>query len=359
MKIGIAGTGLMGSLLGWQLSRLGYDVTLFDTDLSGQCSAAFAAAGMLSPFAESVIAEEVILKLGMESLTLWPQLIGNTVPAITYQQKGCIVTCHKNDASELSHFIQRLSTKIDSSLIQSLDQDALHKLEPELHLTQGYHLTLEAQIDSRQFLKTIRHYFNQHNITQYQLSVHSVLPRAIITAKQRHDFDFVFDCRGMGGTQYFSDLRAIRGEIVKVHATDVTINRSIRLMHPRYPLYIVPLQNNHYLIGATEIEAEDHSAISLRSCLELLNAAYSIHRGFAEARIIETTTALRPTLIDNSPRIIYQDGLIAINGLYRHGFLIAPALLQECIRLLHTGIKNAIYPQLIKELAHEHSFTGK
>lgn len=348
-NIGIAGAGLMGKLLAWQLNRLGHRVTLFDEDKSGQSSAAFAAAGMLTPFTESTISQDSVLMLGIESLALWPELLNKISPKINFSQQGSIIVCHQNDSSELTHFIQHLSHKIDHRLIQPLDKNTLQQLEPELNFEQGYHLKLEGFLDSRQLLQALQHHIENTSITFYLSKVKYVIPHAILTDEQCHNFDFVFDCRGCGGEQHFPDLRSVRGEIIRVYAPEVIIHRMIRLTHPRYPLYIVPAADNHYIIGATEIEAEDDSPISVRSCLELLNAAYSIHHGFAEARIIETRTALRPTLIDNAPRIVFQDGLVAINGLYRHGFLIAPVLLQECIKLFLTGIHDHLHPNLIQE----------
>jgi glycine/D-amino acid oxidase-like deaminating enzyme len=44
----------------------------------------------------------------------------------------------------------------------------------------------------------------------------------------------------------------------------------------------------------------------------------------------------RPTLKDNLPEIrISKPGLMLINGLYRHGFLIAPAVMDCAIELMH------------------------
>jgi glycine oxidase len=103
-------------------------------------------------------------------------------------------------------------------------------------------------------------------------------------------------------------------------------------MHPRYGLYIVPRPDQIYLIGATEIESEDFSEISVQSILELLTAAYAVNSKFAEARILKTVTQCRPTLTDRRPQIKYTDGLIALNGLYRHGFLIAPSLAHEVMQ---------------------------
>ena len=94
------------------------------------------------------------------------------------------------------------------------------------------------------------------------------------------------------------ELRGVRGELIELRAPDVKISRLIRLMHPRYRLYLVPLyKNDHYLIGATQLESEEAGPITVRSTLELLSAAYSIHRGFSEAEIIETKTNL-PTSIE-------------------------------------------------------------
>jgi glycine oxidase len=76
--------------------------------------------------------------------------------------------------------------------------------------------------------------------------------------------------------------------------------------------------------------------------MELLSAVYTVHSGFAEARILEMATQCRPTLQDNLPAIQIQkdkglSDLIMINGLYRHGFMIAPAVLDCAIEILEYG----------------------
>ena len=60
----------------------------------------------------------------------------------------------------------------------------------------------------------------------------------------------------------------------------------------------------------------------------LLSAAYSVHPGFAEAHIVETVTNLRPAFMDNAPKVRYKDGLIQLNGLYRHGYLLTPRIVE-------------------------------
>jgi glycine oxidase len=91
-----------------------------------------------------------------------------------------------------------------------------------------------------------------------------------------------------------------------------------------------------FMLGATSIEAED-TGVSVRSALELLGAAYAVHPAFAEARILEFGSGLRPAFPDNLPRIAIDQNRIAVNGLYRHGFLIAPALAELTLAYVERG----------------------
>jgi glycine oxidase len=137
----------------------------------------------------------------------------------------------------------------------------------------------------------------------------------------------------------------VRGEVIRLYAPEVKLLRPTRLIHPRYPIYIAPKEDDVYVVGATEIESEDLSSMSVRSALELLSAVYTVHSGFAEARILEMATQCRPTLKDNLPEIAVdrkpnQAGLMMINGLYRHGFMISPAILDCALEILDSGSSN-------------------
>jgi glycine oxidase len=79
------------------------------------------------------------------------------------------------------------------------------------------------------------------------------------------------------------------------------------------------------MLGATQIETEDRGRITARGMVDLLNAAYAVHPAFAEAEIIETGADLRPAFPDNLPRLRWRGRTLHVNGLFRHGFLLAPA----------------------------------
>src|SRR3546814_12131354 len=68
--------------------------------------------------------------------------------------------------------------------------------------------------------------------------------------------------------------------------------------------------------------------------MELLNAAYALHPAFGEAEIVETGVGIRPAYPDNLPRVSRDGGMISVNGLHRHGFLLAPSMAQRAAELV-------------------------
>jgi glycine oxidase len=334
MKAGIAGAGIMGQLLALFLIREGWDVTLFEQNMHTSDNCSHAAAGLLAPFSELDKSEAIISELGQEGLRqLWPSLLKNLDRPEYFKLAGTIVVHHPQDSSEWQYFSKQIDSKVSNSY-QILDQKTLNQLEPGLKkFEKAYFFQAEGQIDSQALLSSLNEYLQNYLITACKIT--DIKSGIICTKKQSFNFDIVFDCRGLNARSSFPNIRAIRGELIWVQAPEVSLQRPVRLLHPRYNLYVVPRPNHIYIIGSSEIEAEDYSPISVRSTLELLTAAYYLHPGFAEARIIKSSTQCRPCLPDHLPCLKSYPGLIAVNGLYRHGYLIAPALAQEIIRHLY------------------------
>jgi glycine oxidase len=117
----------------------------------------------------------------------------------------------------------------------------------------------------------------------------------------------------------------------------IRLSRPARLLHPRIPLYIVPRGDGVYMLGATMIESDRRGGVTARSLLELLSAAYALHPAFGEAELIETGADARPAFPDNLPRLRRRGDTLHANGLYRHGFLLSPALAGMAADHLETG----------------------
>lgn len=348
-KYAIVGAGLMGRLLAMSLAKRGAQVDLFDKGgPDGSHAAARIAAAMLAPLAESAITEDSVVRMGQYSLPRWKALISELSEPVYFQQDGTLILWHRQDASDAERFSAHLESNCrgNPSLTkpQKLGNDQLRNIEPGVadRFNQALYLPNEGQLDNRQLLDALIVELNALKVNCHWNA--EVNPEEL----RKQSYTAVIDCRGTGAkdqwttTQTQNTLRGVRGEVVRLYAPEVKLRRPTRLIHPRYPIYIAPKENDIYVVGATEIESDDLSEMSVRSAMELLSAVYTVHSGFAEARILEMATQCRPTLKNNLPEIRTQQqnglsDLIMINGLYRHGFMIAPAVLDCALQLLEYG----------------------
>lgn len=343
-EVAIAGAGLLGRLTAWRLSAAGYSVHLYEAGaLDTPSAAAATAAGMLSPLSEAVASDYRVYRMGLHSLALWPQWLTQlgTSGLTHFHRRGSLVVAHPQDDCELVQFEADLSRVIghNHNAIQHLNSTQIQTLEPDLNprFNRALLLEHEAHLDNRELLHTLLEQLRaSQNVTLFERTPVDVSPHEV-TLRNRHlktTYDWVIDCRGFGAKAQQPTLRGVRGETLHVQTSEVNLQRPVRLMHPRYQLYIVPKPQQRYIIGATQIESEDTSAISLQSSLELSSALYTLAPAFAESRIIETDINLRPAYLDNLPQITQQQGLISANGLYRHGFLLAPSIVELLLNAL-------------------------
>ena len=138
--------------------------------------------------------------------------------------------------------------------------------------------------------------------------------------RRRDRGGIVIDCRGFAARPQLPELRGVRGEMIRVRTPEVKLYARRAAPASAYPLYVVPRADGEYMIGATMIESAEKGAVSVRSALELLGAAYALHPAFGEAEILEMSADVRPAYPDNEPRIEEREGRIFVNGFYRHGF---------------------------------------
>lgn len=357
---GVVGGGLAGCLTALSLARAGTKVTLFDCGVElGQQSCMYAGAGMLAPILELEKAEPIIAELGLHSMQLWPQLLAALPKIVFFRNNGTLVVAHQRDMLDLEALQRRISRKLSSlqvscdDLCQSCDRQALSEYEPALadRFEQGLFFPNEGQLDARQLLTAFVLALSQAGVTfQLKATATRVEPGLVEVGKQQHRFELVVDTRGLGAAHAIPNLRGVRGELLHIAAPHIHLTRPVRLIHPRYPLYIAPREEGVFLVGATMIESNDMEPMTVRSCLELLSACYSLHPEFAEGRILEQATHCRPAFPDNLPCIRYREGLLEINGLYRHGFLIAPALVEAALTLITNSHQDRAlrYPELME-----------
>lgn len=344
MRIGIAGAGLAGRLLAYALSSHGHQVEVFDPapDAHARVAAGWTAAGMLCPLAEMDTGDDYVYQLGQRSLGLWADIARLCDNKIDLRLKGSLMLAHTGDEGAASQMISMLERKSPNPDDQpkAISTKELQELEPSVQgPSHAWYLPFEGQVDTTLAMQTLC--ADAKGVTwHWGTTVNELNPGELVIGDEKRQFDWVFDTRGVGARRLkhphptelsCQNVRGVRGEIFWVQAPEVELNRPLRLLHPRYHVYIVPRQNNVFVIGASSIESEDRSPVSVRTTVELLAAAHSVVPGLSEGRLIRTETNLRPALVDNFPRIETEQGLSRINGLFRHGWMIAPAMIEEAI----------------------------
>jgi glycine oxidase len=306
--ITVIGAGILGLWQALHLARAGHRVRLVEQSAEPFIATASRHAGaMLAPGCESETAPE-LREYGPRGLALWRATYPRLVNA------GSLVVAAPRDQAEMARF-ERATTPP-----RTLDADAIAALEPDLagRFSRGFYFPDEAHMATPDALAYL--------LDAARLAGAEVELGAAWTDPS--SADVVIDCRGIAAARELPNLRGVRGERLLLESDDVSLTRPVRLLHPRHPLYVVPWSGGRYLVGATMIESEDASPITVRSALELLGAAYSLHPAFAEAKILEASAGVRPAFPDNLPSAIIRDGgrRILVNGAYRHGFLLAPVL---------------------------------
>jgi glycine oxidase len=329
--VAIVGGGLLGRLLAWRAALSGFGVELFDAnDRLGSKATAWVAGGMVTPQAEAADADPELVAMGRRSLSLWPEWLCTLSTHVHYSASGTLLLWQRADAGDAKRFESLLRARDPHANYHHLDGQQLAAQEPALdgRFREALYLPGEAHIDNRQLLPALADALDELGVTCHW--------NRRVEDTERPDAFIVVDCRGKSAKSRWKELRGVRGELVRLNAPGLELRCMLRLLHPRYSIYVISRPCGNLLVGATAIESDDCSPVSVRSALELLSVAYSLLPELGEARIVELNCDCRPALPDNRPAIRYSPAsrLIEVNGLYRHGFLLSPAVVEEMLTIL-------------------------
>lgn len=318
VRLLIRGAGVAGLVTACECLKYGAQITILDPRKDRSSSASWFAGGMLAPECEAESAPPIVRTLGATALDWWSAILPDLV-----QRNGTLVVTPARDHQELHRFSKRTTGH------HLFDEFALSACEPDLagRFTQALYFAEEGHLDARQALLRLEAHLRQHGAQFAQEAE---------TAPNPSDFDFTIDCTGINHSINDPRLRGVRGEMLLLRTSEIHLSRPVRLLHPRIPVYIVPRDQHLFMVGATMIESDGGGPITARSMMELLNAAYSLHPAFGEAEIVESGTGTRPAYADNLPRVEKSGNTLSINGFYRHGFLLAPALAQKAAAQIFT-----------------------
>ncbi len=324
--ISVVGAGIMGIMCAYTLQQKFPDcaVTLYDPDGFPANNASFMAGGMISPFSELDHMPNHFLPAGLSAIDIWESISKDTGSNFEFSRNGSLLISHDKDRHILERFKSILPACDDWEVANANRIKTLEPALPNNTFRNGVNINREAHLHPQKTMITLLN------------NIQNKASKALDLKQKSYKTNTIIDCRGIGAKTNDQELRGVKGETLVVRNTEFHLSRPLRLMHPRYPLYIVPREDNIFMIGATIIESENNESVSIRSGMELMSALYSIHPSFGDADILEMNAGIRPAYPDNLPRVTMDGNIIRCNGLYRHGFLFAP-IMAECTASIIAG----------------------
>jgi glycine oxidase len=305
-RVDVIGAGITGLWQALTLAERGHEVRLLERSAAPFAEAASRLGGaMLAPYCEAEAAPPIVRDLGLRAMTIWQDKLD------CVEQTGTLVVAQPRDRAELNRFAR------ETEAHEQADSARIAELEPALEerFRTGLFYPHEAYVPPNRSLEALLAALKAAGVETH-----------FGVADLHGGADITIDCRGLAAREDLPGLRGVRGEMALVETTEIALHRPVRLLHPRFPLYVVPWGGDTYMIGATVLESDDRGPVTLRSGLDLLGLAYALHPAFGQARIVQLPADVRPAFSDNVPRIIVRESRIYVNGMYRHGYLTAPAL---------------------------------
>jgi len=376
-QVVVIGAGVIGLSIAWTLAqRTPGDaaspgggatcITVIDPDLALRSGASWVAGGMLAPVAEAHQTEPDLIALGLASAARWPSfaeqlavdaglddLIGpNTLVSTAAERVGLtrtgtlVVARDADDAEELGvlhHVQQRFG-----GVVERLTSRQARAKEPALASTIRGALWLpdDHQIDNRLLLDALRRACERSpSIELREGLVTSIDAFGIDTSAETSVTVRLDDGRSItassavitsgahsGGLAiHLPDgsmvpslpVRPVKGQIVRVQAVASAVmpTRTVRGAE----VYVIPRSHGEIAIGATTEELGFDTRVTAGAVRELLDRAWELLPGLAEATFVEAVAGLRPGTPDNLPIIgEVAPGVIAATGHHRSGVLLAP-----------------------------------
>lgn len=350
----IIGGGVIGLSIGWKLARRGQAVTVLERGQAGR-EASWAAAGLLAPATEVHYQEDRNLKLGLESMRLYPEFVAEleayTGRSVDYRTEGAIAVAATADDTAEMQALYEYQREL-SLPVRWLSGEEVREREPSLspYITAGVFCPMDHHIDNRLLVEALKAAFLKaggtlHEQTEVaQVRIEGGAYRGVEAGGRAFASRQLLVAAGSWSAllpglpeAIRPPVRPVKGQIFSVRAPSPTFLKHF-VRAPR--LYIAPKSDGRIVMGATVEEMGFNRDLTAGGLYSLLKEAWDHLPGVYELPIVEMWTGFRPGSRDNSPVLGESavPGVFFATGHYRNGILFTPVTAHYLSEWLLSGI---------------------
>lgn len=344
--VAIAGGGLIGASIAFELAQAGLRVGLFDSQQPG-AESSWAAAGILSPAPENAGMVSTV-PLGRASLAMYPEFISAIEEiseiAVGYRPKGTVEAFFSGDAQAKLSTVIALHHGLGLKA-EPLSADDARELEPALSedLEAAVLRPEEACVDNRELTRAALIAAERAGVKIFPGSTVRCISRknqrcdGLMVGEEHIEARWTVIAAGcysakITGAEPYAPVQPAKGQMLALRAKNIEIDRVLWSEQ----VYLVPRNDGRIVAGATVEYVGFEKGVSAGAMHKILAGAIELAPALADAQIEETWAGLRPDSPDHLPIIGPTDvnGLLIATGHFRSGILLAPItarLLREWI----------------------------
>jgi glycine oxidase len=334
--VAIAGGGLIGATVAFELAQAGLRVAVFDRQQPGE-GASWAAAGILSPAPENA-GMIATVPLGRASLALYPDFVGSIEEHsglnVGYRPRGTLESIFSNDAQAALNTIIALHHGLGLRA-EPLSAEDAREMEPALSkdLEAAVLRPDEASVDNRALTRAVLlaaeragvTFFTDRRVTGIRRE--AARCSGLIFDNGKAEARWTIIAAGCHSAEIqdaasYVPVRPAKGQMIALRANDLNVERVLW----SESAYLVPRNDGRIVAGATVEYVGFDTSLTAGGLQQILAGALELAPGLANASVEETWAGLRPDSPDHLPIIGPTDleGLLIASGHFRSGILLAP-----------------------------------
>ncbi len=351
----VIGGGVIGLAIAADLARDMEHVVLFDRDYTGR-EATGAAGGMLAPLMELEFEEFELLRLGRQSLEIFPDYVNEIEQILATDMRlveggTYFVAFYDRQREELER-LYNYQTNIGLE-VHKLSPSELRRQQPLISdkVVCGLYIEDEKYVDNRKLAAALQMLCRERGVELYRNDPVVNLEygstgeiTAVQTVQRRIRSRHLVIAAGawsglLPGLKPADKLpvRPVKGQAV---AVGLSSDFSPRAVIQTPDVYCVPHYPDRMILGATMEEKGFERRVRFGGVYDMLFAASEVLPGLRDQPFLETWVGHRPATYDSKPFIgpsFQTPNLMFATGHYRNGILMTPITVRFIRQMLLEG----------------------